>query len=78
MPLLTGISVPSSRWKMPLFEMTAALAVAIGALEIVGRRRAPRWSAHEYDDQGDDPHSATVLDIGMLAQGIHVEVAELP
>jgi hypothetical protein len=58
--------------------MTGALAVAIGALEIVGRRRAARWSAQEYDDQGDDPHSATVLDIGMLAQGIHVEVAQLP
>jgi hypothetical protein len=62
----------------PLSEMTAALAVAIGALEIAGRRRAARWSAQEYDDQGDDPHSATVLDIGMLAQGIHVEVAQLP
>jgi hypothetical protein len=53
--------------------MTAAIAVTIGALEIVGRRMAARWSAQECDDQGDDPHSATVLDIGMLVQGIHVE-----
>ena len=62
----------------PLFEMTAALAVAISALEIVGRRGTAHWPAHEYDDQGDDPHSMTVLDIGMLVQRIHVEVAQLP
>jgi hypothetical protein len=57
----------------PLFEMTAALAVAISALEVVGRHRSAQWSAPEYDDQGPDPHSMTVLDIGMLVQRIHVE-----
>jgi hypothetical protein len=62
----------------PLWEMTATLAVAIGALEIVGRRGTAHWPAHEYDDQGDDPHSMTVLDIGMPVPRIHVEVAQLP
>jgi hypothetical protein len=62
----------------PLFEMTAALAVAISALEIVGRRGTAHWPMHEYDDQGDDPDSMTVLDIGMPVPRIQVEVAQLP
>jgi hypothetical protein len=47
----------------PLIEMTAALGLAIGALEIVGRRRTAHWSMQEQEDQMDDPFSATVLDI---------------
>jgi hypothetical protein len=71
-------ALSSIRYPAALFEMIATLTVAIGALEIVGRRRAARWSAHEYDDQGGDPHSATVLEISMLVQGIHVEVGQVP
>jgi hypothetical protein len=47
----------------PLFEMTAALAVGISALEIAGRRRTAHRSMQEQEDQMDDPSSVTVLDI---------------
>jgi hypothetical protein len=50
----------------PLIEMTAALAVAIGALEIVGRHRAVRWRGALQDAPEDGPFTITVLDIGAV------------
>jgi hypothetical protein len=50
----------------PLFEMTAALAVAISALEIVGRLRAVRWRGPWQDAPEDEPVTVTVLDIGAV------------
>jgi len=57
----------------PLLEMTAVLAAAIGALDIIGRRRTAQWFARQDDDQGDDPGSLTVLDIGAAVQRIDLE-----
>jgi hypothetical protein len=53
----------------PLVEMTAALAVAISALEIVGRYRAVRWRPWE-DAREDEPWTMTVLDIGPITSPI--------
>jgi hypothetical protein len=60
------IAVSSIESPTSLLEMTAGLAVAIGLLDIVGRRRTSRESFQEDDDQEDDRHSATVLDIGAV------------
>ena len=47
-------------------EVTAALAMAIGALEIAGRRRAVRWRGFWQDVPEDEPSTVTVLDIGRV------------
>jgi hypothetical protein len=66
-------ALSSIRNPAALFEMTAALTVAIGALEITGRRTSTHGSPQGNDEQGDDPEAMTVLDIGTLVQRIHVE-----
>jgi hypothetical protein len=66
-------ALSSIRNPAALFEMTATLTVAIGALEIIGRWRSTHGSAQANDEQGDDPEAMTVLDIGTLVQGVHVE-----
>jgi hypothetical protein len=57
------IELSSIKNAAPLFEMIASLAVAIGALEIVGRRRTARLYVQGQEDWMDDPFSVTVLDI---------------
>ena len=61
------IQLSSIQNPAPLFQMTAALAAAISALEVVGRFRTSHWSMQEQEDQLNDPSSMTVLDIGALA-----------
>jgi hypothetical protein len=56
-----------------LFEMTAVLAAATSALEIIGRRKTAQWFAQQYDDQEVDPDSPTVLDIGASVQRVPLE-----
>ena len=48
--------------------MTAALAVAIGALEIVGRYRAGRWRGQSQDDLEDELFRIAVLDLSLPAR----------
>jgi hypothetical protein len=67
------IALSSIQDPTQMIEMSAALAVAIGALEIVGRRRSVQWSAQVPDELGDDPHNITVLDIGTLIQHTHAD-----
>ena len=55
-------ALSSLRSPAPLFELTAVLAVAIGALEVFGRWR--HGLGQGYDEQGDDPDAMTVLDLG--------------
>jgi hypothetical protein len=52
-----------------LLRLTVALAVAIGVLEIIGRRGTASWSVFEHEDQTDDPDGMTVLNIGTLMPG---------
>ena len=66
-------ALSSIRSPAPLFALTATLAVAIGALEIIGRWRATRRPTQANDEQGDDPDAMTVLDIGPLVQRVNVE-----
>ena len=56
----------SIRTNTSLFEITALMALAIIALEIVGRRRTAHKSMQEHEDQMDDPLSLTVLDLGTV------------
>jgi hypothetical protein len=66
-------ALSSIRNPAALFEMTATLTVAIGALEIIGRWRSTHGSAQVNDEQGDDPEAMTVLDIGTPVQLIHAD-----
>ena len=67
------IALSSIQDPAQMIEMAAALAVAISALEIIGRRRSVHWSAQAPVEQGDDPDSITVLDIGTLIQRTHAD-----
>ena len=64
--MLSSIQDPAQ-----MIEMVAALAVAISALEIIGRRRSV--PAEAPDEQGDDPQSITMLDIGTVVQRLHAD-----
>ena len=67
------IALSSIQDPAQMIEMAAALAVAISALEIMGRRRSVHWSAQAPVEQEDDPDSITVLDIGTLIQRTHAD-----
>ena len=56
----------SIRTNTSLFGITAWLALAIIALEVVGRRRIAHKSMPEHEDQMDDSLSLTVLDLGTV------------
>ena len=62
----------------PLFQMTATLAIAIGALDIVGRRRATRWREPWPDAPEDDLSTVTVLNIGTITSAHAQQLAKEP
>jgi hypothetical protein len=55
----------SIRTNTPLLAITAWLALAIIALEVVGRRRTAHKSMQQHDEM-DDSFSLTVLDLGTV------------
>jgi hypothetical protein len=52
-----------------LASLVAGLAVAIGGLNTLGRRRADRWSVRPREDPDDPLSSVRVLDISGIVQG---------
>ena len=61
----TGTPV-SIRTNTSLFGITAWLALAIIALEVIGRRRSTHKSMPEHEDEMNDSLSLTVLDLGTV------------
>jgi hypothetical protein len=64
------IALSAIRNPAPLLGLTAVLAVAIGILEVVGRRRALRGRGLWPDAPEDELSDITVLDIGAVRREV--------